>query len=281
MRSAIGRDAIGYASVVMSGSLLEEIDEKTTNHKCTYRAKSDGTGPRRKELQAYTALIAATVLHCRASSPTRVAMQHKCESNDGKRFTGRGKYLRNTADDFIFSSPILKRFLRTVALLRSGTTIALLLSAPFTSTYFSTMKGNAMKTRNIAITDIDRRRLGTLVDRAIHEGYACRDTIDELEHELERATPVAPEECPADLITMNSLVRLRDLDRGEMKTYKLVYPDDANGDQRELSVLSPIGTAIIGCRAGDLVECWTPDFHARLCVEDVLYQPESAGAYDR
>jgi regulator of nucleoside diphosphate kinase len=137
-----------------------------------------------------------------------------------------------------------------------------------------------MKTSKITITDIDRRRLGTLVDRAVQEGLACRGVIADLEHELERATPVDPEACPADLVTMNSMVRLRDLDRGEMKTYKLVYPEEAHGDKRDLSVLSPIGTAIIGCRAGDLVEWSAPNFRGRLRVEDVLYQPESAGAFD-
>ncbi len=137
-----------------------------------------------------------------------------------------------------------------------------------------------MKTSKITITDIDRRRLGTLVDRAVQDGLACRSVIDDLEHELERAAPVDAEACPADLVTMNSLVRLRDLDRGEMKTYKLVYPDEAQGDKRNLSVLSPIGTAIIGCRAGDLIEWSVSNTHARFRVEDVLYQPESDDGFD-
>lgn len=137
-----------------------------------------------------------------------------------------------------------------------------------------------MNTSKITITDVDRRRLGTLVDRAIHEGFACRRVVDDLEHELERAMPVDAEACPTDLVTMDSLVRLRDLDRGEMRTYKLVYPDDAFGDKRALSVLSPLGTAIIGSRIGDLVEWTSPNLHARLQVDDILYQPESAGALD-
>jgi regulator of nucleoside diphosphate kinase len=138
-----------------------------------------------------------------------------------------------------------------------------------------------MKTSKVAITDIDRRRLGSLVDRAVQEGLASRRVVADLEYELERATRIDPEACPADLVTMNSIVRLRDLDRGEMNTYKVVYPDEANGDKRDVSVLSPIGTAIIGCRAGELIEWSARNFHGRFRVEDILYQPESAGAFDR
>ena len=129
-----------------------------------------------------------------------------------------------------------------------------------------------MKPSRIVITDVDRRRLGTLIERATRYGLAGRDVIADLEHELERATAVDPGDCPSDVVTMNSTVRVRDLDRDEMETYTLVYPAEGNVDNSCLSVLSPMGTAISGYRAGDVIEWSVPRFHARLRVEEVVNQ---------
>jgi regulator of nucleoside diphosphate kinase len=131
------------------------------------------------------------------------------------------------------------------------------------------------------ITDADRRRLGTLIDRATDSGLADRRYLHDLEHELERAKPVDPCECPADVVTMNSTVRLRDLDSGEVETYTLVYPEEAHADENRISVLAPIGTAIIGYRVGDVIKWPVPSGFVRLRVEEILYQPEHAGALNR
>jgi regulator of nucleoside diphosphate kinase len=80
---------------------------------------------------------------------------------------------------------------------------------------------------------------------------------------------------------MNSTVRLRDLDADETLEFTLVYPRDADPDEGRVSVLAPIGTALIGYRAGDVIQWPVPAGTTRLKVEDVVYQPESAGHYDR
>lgn len=138
-----------------------------------------------------------------------------------------------------------------------------------------------MARRNILITDVDRRRLGTLIERATNVGLTDRHYIDDLERELERATAVDPEDVPSDVITMNSTVRLRDLDTGDVETYTLVYPAEADVDENRISVLAPIGTAIIGYRVGDVIKWPVPSGFVRLRVEEILYQPERAGAPDR
>lgn len=138
-----------------------------------------------------------------------------------------------------------------------------------------------MTTRNIVITDADRRRLGTLIERATSDGLGARRYLDDLEHELDRAQVVDPCEVPRDVVTMNSTVRLRDLDSDEIETYTLVYPRDADIDENRISVLAPIGTAMIGYRVGDVIEWPVPNGIARLRVEEVVYQPEFAGAWDR
>jgi regulator of nucleoside diphosphate kinase len=135
-----------------------------------------------------------------------------------------------------------------------------------------------MKTlRQIMITHTDRQRLGTLLEQLQRAGYGDRGRIDDLMYELERAEPVDSHEVLADVITMNSTVRLRDLDTDETFEYTLVYPEDADTDQDKVSVLAPVGTAMIGYRVGDEIEWPVPAGTIHLRVEEVTYQPERAG----
>jgi regulator of nucleoside diphosphate kinase len=77
-------------------------------------------------------------------------------------------------------------------------------------------------------------------------------------------------ELPPDVVTMNATVRLRDLETGEEETYTLVYPADADIAENKLSVLAPVGTALLGYRAGDVVEWPVPAGVSRFRIEEVL-----------
>jgi regulator of nucleoside diphosphate kinase len=135
--------------------------------------------------------------------------------------------------------------------------------------------------RNIVITQPDRDRLVELIARFAEENQGDHRYLADLRRELDRATVVDSHEVLADVITMNSTARLRDLDTDEILEITLVYPNDADTDEQRVSVLAPIGTAIIGYRTGDEVEWPIPAGTIHLKVEEVLYQPERAGAYDR
>ena len=74
---------------------------------------------------------------------------------------------------------------------------------------------------------------------------------------------------PEDVVTMNSTVRVRDLETGEVDTYTLVYPHEADIEENKLSVLAPVGTALLGYRAGDVVEWPVPAGITRFRVEEV------------
>jgi regulator of nucleoside diphosphate kinase len=103
--------------------------------------------------------------------------------------------------------------------------------------------------------------------------------LDQLEEELGRAELVNPKEIPADVITMRSKVRLKDLKSGKTVMYSLVFPSEANSNEGHISVLAPIGTALLGNRSGDVVESRVPSGLRRLKVKEILYQPEAAGNY--
>jgi regulator of nucleoside diphosphate kinase len=134
-----------------------------------------------------------------------------------------------------------------------------------------------MDERTIYITEFDLERLRTLIDDAKRLDRHGNEYLESLERELSRAQVVAPTAVPADVVTMNSKVHLRDLDTKEELMMILVFPRDADITQAQISVLAPIGTAMLGYRVGDVFTWNVPDGVRRLQVENVLYQPEAAG----
>ena len=136
------------------------------------------------------------------------------------------------------------------------------------------------KQTNIFITKPDYERLTKLIEIARdREGDANREYLDRLEEELDRAEVIQQQDIPADVITMRSTVRVKDLDTSEEIIYRLVFPTEANYDQGKISVLAPIGTAMLGYRGGDVIEWQVPSGVRRLSVQEVLYQPEAKGEY--
>lgn len=136
------------------------------------------------------------------------------------------------------------------------------------------------KNKNIYITDFDLSRLRGLIETA--KVSMARDArhLTELEAELQRARVVNSKDIPDDVITMNSEVHLTDVDTGEDMILTLAFPSDADMENKRISILAPIGTAIIGYRKGDIIEWQVPSGKRRLKVVKILYQPESAGDYD-
>ena len=136
-----------------------------------------------------------------------------------------------------------------------------------------------MSERQIFVTSQDRKRLEVLLDAP---GTALdREDMRDLARELRRATVVPAVEIPPDVITMNSTARLVDLDDGATHLYTLVYPQDANFSEGKISVLAPVGAAMLGYRVGDEIEWMVPAGLRHLRVEEVVYQPEAAGDFTR
>lgn len=135
------------------------------------------------------------------------------------------------------------------------------------------------KTRKIFITEHDKSRLEELLAAAGDFGKTGRDDLALLAGELERAKVVSSREIPPDVVTMNSKVRLKDMKTSEEVTYTLGFPNDADVAEGIISVLAPVGTAILGYSKGDVIEWPVPDGKRMLRIEDVIYQPEASGDY--
>jgi regulator of nucleoside diphosphate kinase len=136
----------------------------------------------------------------------------------------------------------------------------------------------AMSSESIYITEYDMERLRKLLrfEKALNPD---REDLQGLEAELNRAQMVSLREAPQDVVTMNSKVRFIDLDAGEEMIYTLVFPEEANIDQNRISVLAPLGTALLGYKVGDTLEWEVPAGLIRLKVIEILYQPEPAEDY--
>lgn len=136
-----------------------------------------------------------------------------------------------------------------------------------------------MNPRRIHITEFDKRRLEELLSVAEQFSGHDRKDLNALAGELARAKVVPSNQVPPEVVTMNSEVFLRDVDSGETMTYRLVFPKDADVDHGAISVLAPVGMAILGYAVGDVVEWQVPSGMRRLSIEKVLYQPEAAGDF--
>lgn len=138
----------------------------------------------------------------------------------------------------------------------------------------------AMVDREIVVTEFDQSRLRSLLEGTRQWNPRDRAHVDHLESELDRAQVVPPVNVPADVVTMNSEIVVRDMDSNEELTF-VVFPSDADVNRQKISILAPIGTAVLGYRAGDTIEWNVPGRRRRLRIERVLFQPEAAGQFDR
>src|ERR1051325_5822155 len=132
-----------------------------------------------------------------------------------------------------------------------------------------------MKNQNIIITAADKTELEVIlsVSGKISERAQCE--LQGLKREVERAQVLPSDQIPPDVITLNSTAQLLDLETGEIMDFTLVLPKDAQIDDGKISVLAPLGTAMLGYRVGDEFEWIVPYGRRRLRVMHIHFQPET------
>lgn len=128
----------------------------------------------------------------------------------------------------------------------------------------------------IYITKNDHKKLVDLIS----EKWPNDDYDQALLVELNRAEIVESALIPPDVITMNSLINFTDMQNSESFEYWLVFPEEANVAQNKISVLSPIGCALLGYKIGDIIDLKIPAGQKQLKVEKILHQPEAAGNFN-
>lgn len=137
-----------------------------------------------------------------------------------------------------------------------------------------------MNTRpSIVVSSLDADRLENLLDSLPADAFPGRA---DLEAELARADIVEPHAVPPTVVTMNSTVKFRVESSSETFSLTLVYPKDMDSSGGRISILAPVGSALLGLSQGDEIEWPRPGGGTlRVHIEEVLYQPERSGEYHR
>lgn len=130
-----------------------------------------------------------------------------------------------------------------------------------------------MTNRQVVVTQRDAARLRALVASYARSGRD-NEHLEELALEIERASVLEPQQVPADVVTMHARVQVLDLATGDRREVVLVYPAESDIAANRVSVLAPLGTALLGYRKGDEVEWQMPGGLRRLRVESVVQEGE-------
>lgn len=130
---------------------------------------------------------------------------------------------------------------------------------------------------NIIISEQDLNRLETMLE---HQAKLT-PTMQHLEDELARADVVAPQDVPANIVSMNAKVLITIAPATEPTEITLVYPHDFHGEKGQVNVVAPVGAAILGLAEGQEIDWPQPDGHTmKIKIEKILYQPEREGDFN-
>jgi regulator of nucleoside diphosphate kinase len=137
------------------------------------------------------------------------------------------------------------------------------------------------RTHEIRLTELDAVRLERALVQILKTSTIEPQGAAELEALLDAAAIVPSASIEPQLVTMNSTVVLEARPSAERTTFTLVYPKDVDPEQSRISVLSPVGRALLGARVGDVIRVLVPGHGEReFVVVELTYQPEANGRFD-
>lgn len=130
---------------------------------------------------------------------------------------------------------------------------------------------------NIIVNRLDYLRIQKQINEARQQKTIEVSEAEKLLKELNSGTILDPQDIPNDVVTMNSIVKISFVESGRQQEFKIVYPNEANFKEKKVSIFSPIATALIGFRVGDQIEWMVPGGLTKIRIDEIIYQPESAG----
>jgi regulator of nucleoside diphosphate kinase len=129
----------------------------------------------------------------------------------------------------------------------------------------------------IVISKLDYSRLNSMILNLLDNKSSNLVDLNRLNMEIKRAKLVEPKKIKPDYITMNSVIKVVFAQSGITRTIRLSYPNDANLKEGCISVLSPLGSALLGYKRGEAVSFKAPGGPQTVIIDTVLYQPEANG----
>jgi regulator of nucleoside diphosphate kinase len=129
----------------------------------------------------------------------------------------------------------------------------------------------------VVLSVYDFQRLSLLLQKYKESPFRERLALDRLEQKLEKAVLLPPEQIPPNVVTLYSTVRVTDLVTRRSHQFTLVFPKETAQGEHRISVLAPIGIALLGQRAGSKVDYQAPEKKVRLRIDELIFQPEAVG----
>ena len=134
--------------------------------------------------------------------------------------------------------------------------------------------------KQILITKQDYTRIHKSVSDARQNNTIKKEEAEKLLKELHSAKVVSSEEIPADVVTMNSIVKIHFQNNRTVTEFKIVYPDQASIKDHKISIFSPVASALIGYSVNDEIDWIVPSGMTKIIIDEIIYQPEAAGDFD-
>ena len=134
--------------------------------------------------------------------------------------------------------------------------------------------------KQILITKQDFTRIHKSISDARLNNSIKKEEAEKLLNELHSAKMVASEEIPADVVTMNSIVKFHFENNQKEMQFQIVYPAQADFKNGKVSIFSPVASALIGYGIKDEIDWIVPSGMTKIIIDDIVYQPEAAGDFD-
>lgn len=132
----------------------------------------------------------------------------------------------------------------------------------------------------LVLNSLDFTRIQKCISDAKQFNSVNINEVNRLVRELRAAKVVESKEIPADIVTMNSIVKLTFISNKQQTQFQIVYPQNADLKENKISIFSPIATAIIGYKVGDQIEWEVPAGPTKIKIDKIIYQPEAAGDFE-
>lgn len=129
--------------------------------------------------------------------------------------------------------------------------------------------------KEIVVSTLDYSRLNSLILNLLEDGDSSLAELNRLNVTIKQAKLVDPGKINPDIVTMNSIVEVVFSDMEGSKVFKLVYPPDADPNINNVSVLSPLGQAVLGHKAGETIPLQAMGDTRAMTIVKILYQPEA------
>ncbi|WP_373708517.1 nucleoside diphosphate kinase regulator [Kaistella sp.] len=132
----------------------------------------------------------------------------------------------------------------------------------------------------VIITKQDFNKIHRSITDAKAKNSIKPEEAEKLLAELKSAKIVEQDQVDGDVVTMNSIVKIHFQNNKTTMEFQLVYPADANIKERKISIFSSVASALIGYSVGDEIDWLIPSGMTKIVIDEVIYQPESAGDFD-